>query len=295
MAFHQAAICLLTLLLAARTAQAVPVPVPVPVPVVAAENFYADVARQVGGDLVRVTAVLSNPNQDPHMFEVTPSVARAVSAARIVIANGAGYDPWMENLVRSAAAPGRQMIVVADLVGRRPGDDPHVWYDPASMLALANALVQALSTADPLHGHEYAQNGAAFAQSLAPLRAALAALRQAHGGTPVTATEPVFAYAFRAMGLHVRNLAFQTAVMNDTEPSAAAIAAFQTGLQAHEVKLLVYNSQVADPVATRMRTVAHDAGIPIVPVTETEPAGVTYQQWMLAEIRQVAAALEPGQ
>jgi zinc/manganese transport system substrate-binding protein len=286
MAFHQAILCLLTLLAAAPRASAQPVTV------LAAENFYADVARQVGGDRVRVTTVLSNPNQDPHMFEVTPSVARAVSAARIVIANGAGYDPWMANLLRASASADRQSIVVAALVGRKPGDDPHIWYDPASMLALANALVQALSAADPAHKLEYAQRGAAFAQSLAPLRAALDALRQAHSGTAVTATEPVFFYAFRAMGMHVRNLAFQASVMNDTEPSAAAIAAFQMGLRAHEVKLLVYNSQVADPAAMRMRTVARDAGIPTVPVTETEPAGLTYQQWMLGEIRQVVAALE---
>jgi zinc/manganese transport system substrate-binding protein len=285
MAFLAAFAALLTLLSAPFPASAGPVRI------VAAENFYGDVARQIGGDLVSVTSVMTNPNQDPHVFELTASVARAVSDARIVISSGAGYDPWMDRLLRATSSSGRRAIDVASLVGRKPGDDPHIWYDPATMLALADSLTDALSAADPAHAGIYAGRKTVFVQSLAPVRAAIAALRRAHGGTEVTATEPVFGYVFALLGLHVRNEAFQTAVMNDTEPSAAGIAAFEAGLKAHDVKLLVYNSQVVDPMAQRMRRIAHNSGIPVVAVTETEPPGVDYQHWMLGEIAQVAASL----
>src|SRR5271165_1881161 len=106
-----------------------------PVPVVAAENFYGDVAGQIGGPDVKVTSILSNPDQDPHLFEVSPSVARALSAARIVIYSGIDYDPWMAKLLAAARSADRRVIVVADLIGRKTGDNPHIWYDPATMLA----------------------------------------------------------------------------------------------------------------------------------------------------------------
>src|SRR5664279_2072524 len=70
-----------------------------PVSVVAAENFYGDVARQIGGPFVAVTSILSSPDQDPHLFEAAPSTARQLAGAQIVILNGADYDPWMEKLL----------------------------------------------------------------------------------------------------------------------------------------------------------------------------------------------------
>ena len=116
-----------------------------PIPIVAAENFYGDVAGQIGGAEVTVTSILNSPDQDPHLFETSPSVGRMVSAARIVIYNGIDYDPWMRKLLAATSGVKRTTIVVADLVGRKPGDNPHIWYDPATMLALAKALAADLS------------------------------------------------------------------------------------------------------------------------------------------------------
>src|SRR6202047_2146936 len=115
-----------------------------PVSVVAAENFYGDIAKQMGGPDVKVTSILSNPDQDPHLFEVSPSVGRDVSAARIVIYNGIDYDPWMEKLLGAARSTKCETIVVADLVGKKTGDNPHIWDDPATMVALAKTLSEAL-------------------------------------------------------------------------------------------------------------------------------------------------------
>ncbi len=125
--------------------------------VVAAENFYGGVAQQIGTPHVAVTSILSNPDQDPHLFEVSPLTARALYAARIVVYNGIDYDPWMAKLSGATASHDRQIIVAADLVGRKTGDNPHIWYDPKTMPAVAGALAEALSAADPVHMSDYQQ------------------------------------------------------------------------------------------------------------------------------------------
>ena len=104
-----------------------------PIHIVAAENFYGDIAQQIGGPTVKVTSILSNPDTDPHLFEASPSVARSLSDAQIVIYNGIDYDPWMADLLDASKAPDRKSIVVADLIGKKSGDNPHIWYDPVTM------------------------------------------------------------------------------------------------------------------------------------------------------------------
>ena len=277
--------------LAVLLATSVPAWAAAPVDVVAAENFYGDVARQIGGAEVKVTSILSNPDQDPHLFEASPSVARDISAARVVIYNGIDYDPWMQKLLEAARSPNRTAIVVADLVGKKPGDNPHIWYDPATMLALAKTLANDLGSVDPTHKPDYQQRLARFRQSMQPIQAKIAALRGRLAGTQVTATEPVFGYMFAALGMDVRNMAFQISVMNNTEPSASDVAAFENDLKTRQVKLLIYNSQASDPVAERMQKIARASHVPVVGASETEPPGKTYQAWMLGELDAVDRAL----
>jgi zinc/manganese transport system substrate-binding protein len=283
-----------SVLIALLALMAAPVWATQPVAIVAAENFYGDIARQIGGADVRVTSILSNPDQDPHLFEVSPSVGRAVSGARIVVYNGIDYDPWMAKLLNAARASARRVIVVADLVGRKTGDNPHIWYDPATMQACARALAEALSAEDPPHQADYQQRLAKFEASLQPITAKIGALHQRLAGTPATATEPVFGYMFAALGMEVRNQSFQLAVMNNTEPSASDVAALEKDLRAHAVKLLVYNSQASDPAAARMERIARASHIPIVGAAETEPSGKTYQVWIMSELEAVDKALPPA-
>ena len=146
--------------------------------VVAAENFYGNVAQQIGGDRVSVTSVLSNPDQDPHLFEVSPAIIRQVVAAQIVVYNGADYDPWIERLLKVATKPARVAIVAADLVNKKAGDNPHLWYDPATMPAVASALAAALAAADPAHKDDYAARLKTFLASLGPLNEKIAAIRR---------------------------------------------------------------------------------------------------------------------
>jgi zinc/manganese transport system substrate-binding protein len=259
--------------------------------IVAAENFYGDIAKQIGGPNVTVTSILNNPDQDPHLFEVSPSVGRDVSAARLVIYNGIDYDPWMEKLLGAARSADRKTIVVADLVGKKIGDNPHIWYDPATMSALAKRLSDTLSAEDPADKAGYEQRVARFEESLKPIQAKIGELRQRFAGTPVAATEPILGYIFDALGMQVRNQAFQLAVMNNTEPSATDIASFENDLKTHRVKLLIYNSQATDPIADRMQKIAKGAGIPVVGAAETKPAGEDYQSWMMSELGAVERAL----
>ena len=262
-----------------------------PLEIVAAENFYGDIATQVGGPAVHVTSILASPDEDPHLFAVSPSVGRAVAAARIVIYNGIGYDPWTQALLATASGNGRRTIVVGDLLGRHNGDNPHIWYDPATMPAAARALEQALGALDPAHAPDYAARLDRFIASLQPIRARIAALRHRLAGTPVTATEPVFGYMFAALGLNVKNLRFQMAMMNNTEPGAADVAAFEHDLRTRQIALLVYNGQASSPIARRMKGIARAAGVPVIGVSETEPPGTSYQSWMLGALDAVAGAL----
>ena len=248
-------------------------------------------AQQIGGPDVKVTSILTNPDQDPHMFEVSPSVGRAVSAARIVVYSGIDYDPWMEKLLGAARGSDRKTIVVAELTGHKTGDNPHVWYDQATILAYAQALADALAATDPAHQAGYHQRLAAFQDSLKPIQTRIAALKARLTGTPATATEPIFGYMFDALGMQVRNLPFQTAVMNNTEPSGSDIAAFENDLKTHQVKLLIYNAQASDPTAERMEKLAKVSHIPVVGATETEPPGKKYQAWMSSELDAVERAL----
>jgi zinc/manganese transport system substrate-binding protein len=265
-----------------------------PVKVVAAENFYGDIAGQIGGANVTVTSILRSPDQDPHLFEASPATARALTDARIVIVNGVDYDPWMEKLLEASKAPGRREIVVGRLVGRKSGDNPHLWYDPATMKAVGQALVADLAAIDPAHKTDYEQGYAKFLASLKPLDEKIAAMRMSYAGEAVAASEPVFGYQAGLLGLDVKNEKFALAVMNNAEPTASEVAAFENDLKGHKVKVMLYNAQAAEPAVQRLVQMARDNGIPVVGVSETEPPDATYQAWMMGQLDALEKALSGG-
>ena len=262
------------------------------VKLVAGENFYGDVAHQVGGLLVEVTSILNNPDQDPHLFEVSPAVARQIADAKIVIVNGAGYDPWLNKLLRAAPRPGRVVIDVAQLMGWQPGGNPHLWYDPATMPKLARVLAAKLAKVDPDHADDYAAGLKTTLASLARVQARVYAMRARYFGLPVTATEPVFGLMAQALGLKMRNKRFQIAMMNNTEPSARDLAALENDLKQHQVKALIYNKQVKEKLTTRLIAMAEKAKVPVVAVTETQPADTSFADWMLTQLNALAKALK---
>jgi zinc/manganese transport system substrate-binding protein len=265
-----------------------------PVKVVAAENFYGDMARQIGGANVAVTSILSNPDDDPHLFEASPSTAKALSDARVVIVNGVGYDPWMEKLLRAHNAPGRKEIVVGKLVGHKPGDNPHLWYDPAYMKAAGKALVADLAAVNPAHKADYEQGYAKFVDALKPLDDKIAMMRKSYAGQPVTASEPVFGYQAKLIGLNVRNEKYALAIMNNAEPAPSEVAAFENDLKRKKVKAMLYNAQASEPAVAKLVQMAKDNDIPVVGVSETEPANSSYQEWMMGQLNALDKALAGG-
>ena len=265
-----------------------------PVKVVAAENFYGDMASQIGGANVAVTSILSNPDDDPHLFEASPATAKALSDARIVIVNGVDYDPWVEKLLSAHKAPGRKEIVVGALVGRKAGDNPHLWYDPTYMKAAAKALVADLVAVDPAHQKDYEQGEAKFLASLKPLDDKIATMHKSFAGQPVTASEPVFGYQAKLIGLNVRNEKYALAIMNNAEPTPSEVGAFENDLKGKKVKAMLYNAQASEPAVGKLVQMAKDNGIPVVGVSETEPPNSTYQDWMMGQLNALDKALAGG-
>lgn len=266
-----------------------------PIAVVAAENFYGDIARQIGGDRIAVVSIMSSPDQDPHLFEVTPGIVRQVTTARVVILNGANYNSWMEKLLAAAPRRERSVIDAAQLIGYKAGGNPHLWYAPGTMPTVATAIGAALAEADRDHAEEYAAQLKATLSSLATIARRVEELKVKHAGTAVTATEPVFGPMADALALTMKNQRFQLAVMNDTEPSARDVAAFESDLNNRRVKVLIYNSQASGKLTDRLRNIASKAKIPIVGVTETMPASISYQKWLLEELEMLDKAIsEPG-
>jgi zinc/manganese transport system substrate-binding protein len=259
--------------------------------IVAAENFYGGVAKQIGGDQVEVTSILSNPDQDPHLFTVDPATARALAHADIVVESGIDYDPWMAQLDDAHPNPRRASIVVANLIGAKEGDNPHIWYKPETMPAYAHKLAEILSSRDATHAADYQKRLADFLATLEPVTAKVAALKAKFGGTNVLATEPVFGYMAEALGFRMHAMDFQNHVMNNVEPTARETGEFETLLKQRAVKVLFYNGQASDPVASRMQDIAKQAGVTVVGVTETEPAGTTFASWMLTQLDEVEKAL----
>lgn len=260
--------------------------------IVAAENFYGDLAHQIGGDHVSVTSIISNPDDDPHLFESTPSTARTLANAKIVIYTGADYDPWMAKLLSSESAPDRTEIVAAKLTGHKPGDNPHLWYDLKTFPAVATALAAELEKRDPADAAAFKANLEKFKTSFAASISKVAAIKSAYAGTKVTATEPVFGYMAAEMGLDMLNKNFQYAMMNETEPSPKDVAAFEKSLTSGTAKILFYNDQVTDDTTERLLAIAKESGVTVIGVTETEPAGKTIQSWFSSQVAAVAEALK---
>jgi zinc/manganese transport system substrate-binding protein len=264
---------------------------------VGAENEYANVISQIGGKYVSTTAVLSNPNTDPHSFESSPEVAREVSDAALVVQNGVGYDDFMDKIESASPNPRRRVIDVQTLLGLPDSTpNPHLWYKPSTMPAVAKAVAKDLAALAPAHADYFAANVTAFTSSLTPWYQAMAALEAAYPGAPVATTEPVADYLLQAAGTDNRTpFTFQADIMNGVDPSPQDVA-IQTGLfTGHKIKAFVYNQQVTDSLTQSLVALAHQNHIPVVGVYETMPTpGYDYQRWMLAEVRAIRNALAHG-
>ena len=254
---------------------------------VGAENEYANVISQIGGRYVSVTSIESNPNTDPHTFEASPSVAQTVTQARLVVQNGVGYDTYMNKIESASPSSSRRVIDVQKLLGLPDSTpNPHLWYMPRTMPAVAAALVRDLSAIQPSHAAYFAANAKRFDASLQPWYRALKQFAARYPRTPVATTEPVGDYMLQAADtVNLTPFAFQADVMNGVDPSPQDVT-LQDGLfSGHRVKVFLYNQQVTDSLTQSFLADARRYGVPVVGVYETMPTpGYDYQSWMLAEV-----------
>jgi zinc/manganese transport system substrate-binding protein len=253
---------------------------------VGAENQYANVISQIGGRYVRVTAIESNPNTDPHSFEASPSVAQEVSAAGVVVQNGLGYDSYMDSIEAASPSSTRRVIDVQKLL-KLPDStpNPHLWYAPSTMPAVAKALVADLTAIQPTHHAYFQANATSFDDSLKPWLAALKAFAARYPKTPVATTEPVGDYMLAAAGtVDLTPFTLQADIMNGVDPAPQGVTLEDSLFSKHLVKAFIYNQQVTDTLTASFLADARRYGVPVVGVYETMPTpGYDYQSWMLAE------------
>lgn len=262
--------------------------------VVAAENFWGSIASQLGGDRATVDSVITNPNEDPHSYEPTASDARKLASAQLVIVNGIGYDPWAPRLLAADGDSGRIVLDVGHLLGLKDGDNPHRWYDPADVEAVARAITADLKKLDPQHASYYEQQRASLEnRGLAPYHRLIADIRARYGGTAVGASESIFALQTPALGLKlITPYSFLKATSEGTEVSAQDTLTVQRQLEAHQIKVWIYNSQNATPEIQRLNTLARAQHIPIATITETlSPADATFEQWQTSQLQRITQAL----
>ncbi|GAA0966399.1 zinc ABC transporter substrate-binding protein [Acrocarpospora macrocephala] len=300
-----AALCALALLLAGCGGAATPAATtgssaaaPEPITVVASTNVYGDIVKQVGGDRVEVTSIISDPGQDPHSYEANTQNQLALSKARVVVENGGGYDDFVDTMLKSSGNTAAEVVNAVTVSGRTApagGElNEHVWYDLPSVAKIADQISAALAKADPASAAAFTANADAFKQKLKPLEDRTATIAAQAGGTAVAITEPVPVYLLEAAGL--KNLTpeeFSEAIEEGDDVSPQVLAETIALFTGKKVEALVYNEQTSGPQTEQLKKAAADNGVAVVPVTETLTEGKDYVGWMTATLDALQAALIP--
>ena len=262
--------------------------------IVAAENFWGSIAAQLGGDRVHVTSVISSPATDPHDYEPTSADARTMAGAQLVIVNGIGYDPWADKLLAANPVNGRVVLSVGDLVGIKPGGNPHRWYSPTDVQKVIDEIVRDFSKLDPKDAGFFKQQRARFAnRGLARYRRLIATIRQKYHDVRVGASESIFAPMAQALQLNLLTPpSFLKAISEGTEPTARDKTTIDRQIATRQIKVWVFNSQNSTPDVQRITDSARKKGIPVTTITETlTPASATFQDWQSRQLQALAAAL----
>ncbi|HEY6798620.1 MAG TPA: zinc ABC transporter substrate-binding protein [Kineosporiaceae bacterium] len=262
--------------------------------VVAVENFWGSIAAQLGGPHAKVISIIDNPDADPHDYEATAADARAIAVADLVVSNGIGYDTWASKLLAANPAPRRIALTVGDVVGARPGANPHRWYNPDDVATVVDRLSAAYRTLDPADAAVFDRLKVAFeTTALAGYRATIAEIRAKYAGTPVGASESIFAMVAPALGLDlITPPSFLTAISAGADPTAADKATVDAQITGKKIKVYVYNAQNATPDVQTQISQAKAAGIPVTAITETlVPATSTWQAWQTAQLQRLRDAL----
>ncbi|WP_171110308.1 MULTISPECIES: zinc ABC transporter substrate-binding protein [Streptomyces] len=266
------------------------------IPVVASTNVYGDMVEQIGGAQVKVTSIISNPDQDPHSYEANSRNQLELSKAKVVIENGGGYDDFIDRMLKSSDNSSAEVINAVKVSGKTAPSggelNEHVWYDFPTVAKLADSIAAALGKADPDDAGTFTKNANAFKARLKPLQEKEAQIKTDHGGEEVAVTEPVPLYMIEACGLkNATPEEFSEAIEEGDDVSPRTLQATLALFTDNKVKALIYNEQTSGPQTEKVEQAAKSAGIPVVPVTETLPQGKDYIGWMTATVDALASAL----
>jgi len=264
------------------------------VPVVAVDNFCGSIAAQVGGEHAAVTSIIANPDTDPHDYDPTPQDARTIAQAKYVIVNGVGYDAWAAKLLDANPAPARIVLTVGDLVGKKVGDNPHLWYSPSYVDQAVEQVASDLGKLDAADAAYFQRQAADYKViGLKSYHDTIGAIRQKYGGTKVGATESIFAYLAEGTGLNlITPPGYLNAISEGADPSAAEKATVEIQIATRAIKVFAYNSQNSTPEIQGLVAKARAKAIPVVRLTETmPPAHATFQDWQTAQLKDLLQAL----
>ncbi len=260
--------------------------------VVAAENFYGDIAKQIGGDHVNVTSILSDPNVDPHEYESNINTAKAVAKANLVIENSGGYDDWMDKLLSASPNNDRTVLKGFDIAPTKLPDNEHIWYNVDNAQAVAQKITDTLKLKDASNTATYDKNFQSFKQSLNTIHLLMNKIKTRYKGASVGLTETIYLYQAEPMELNVQTpIEFQKALAEGNDPPANTVVTTENQVKNKQVKVLIYNEQTVSPVTTKLQNDAKAAHIPVIPVTETMPPQKTYQSWMLDQLTNLEQGL----
>lgn len=291
-----------------------------PVEVVVSVDQWGDIVSELAGACANVTTLLAGSSVDPHDFEPSPADAAKFEGAQLVVINGGHYDEWADKLARSSApdAPVIDAVSVggsggADHEGESPeehaahgdgdggehdhggadGGNPHVWYRPATVTAVADAVTAELTKLVPAAGQYFAERRSAVAAAFAPYDDAVARIKAGAAGKTYAATESVFDDMAEALGLrNTTPSGFAAAASNETDPSPADLDAFLNLLRDRGADVLIYNTQTEGSVPEQLRAAAESAGVPVVEVTETvAPGAESFEAWQVNQLTALAEAL----
>ncbi|MFM8598279.1 MAG: metal ABC transporter solute-binding protein, Zn/Mn family [Mycobacterium sp.] len=263
-----------------------------PVDVVVSVDQWGDIVTELGGACTAVKTVLASSSVDPHDYEPAPAEAASFSGARLIVVNGADYDHWATDLA-ATAAPAAPVVDAAAVTGTEDGANPHLWYKPSAVTAVADAVTAELSRIDPAAAGYFAERRSAFTTTMQPYSDLIAKIKAAAAGRSYAATESIFDYQAQALGLVNKTpQGYARAAAAEAEPSPADIDAFRNALSNREIDVLVFNTQTEGSIPEQIRITAEQNGVPVVNMTETVPPGeTTFAGWQEGQLKALAKAL----
>ena len=252
--------------------------------IVTTTNVYSDIAKNIVGKYGTATAIIDKSSVDPHDFDPTTADAKKVAQANIIVANGLGYDSWMNKLAKSVDK--KPVLVGEDLMGLKSGDNPHIWYNLDMPTKYVEYLVKRLSKLDKKHAAYFKENGEKYLAKIDKIKQ----LAQANKGDqkPVFVSEPVFDYALQEAGYKIGDKEFEEAIENGTDPSPKTINEMNNSIKQKKIAFFVNNTQASSSTVKSFVKLAKKNNVPVLNVRETIPNNTTYLAWMKENYQKLA-------